>query len=1121
MRQVRRLLFLAAWLGAIAMNPPGSRAQPASDSIDFTRDVNPLLRQKCLSCHGGENTRGGLRLDRGADALRGGDSGEVIVPGDAMASLLIEKVSSSDLSERMPPKGEPLSTEQVGVLRRWIDQGASWPDDLSAETSNRSSHWAFQPIARPPIPEVSDPDWCRNPIDRWILARLEQSELQPSPGADRRTWIRRACLDLIGLPPTPQELEDFLEDRQPDALERRVDAWLASPHLGERWARHWLDVARFAESHGFEMNQSRPNAWPYRDYVIHSFNHDIPYDRFVREQLVGDFLKADAATGFLVGGPWDQVKSPDPVLTAQQRADELHDMVSTTGSVFLGLTIGCARCHSHKFDPITQTEYYGFKAILEGVRHGERSITPEDQPRRERQAQVVRSQLATIETELTRFEPLATNRRVLLIDDKRLDQPNGPRAIAVVPPSGIEPHAKGSARGEFDDPGGTDRVANLGRSYTWWADPSVDQDLMTYQPGASGRFRIWASWGCGWTTHASDAHYLLDMDGKLDTKEDQKLLATIDQRVFCDGATTPTNRPLWSGLKAIGVADLTSASVIVLRSHESKRPVTADLLLFEELSDATPVDEPARFPHLRAAVHTGANLEVFTPIVARHVRIVIQKCSTGEPCIDEFEVYTADDPPRNVVLASAGAEVTTSGDFPNNAFHKREHINDGQYGNARSWISNRAGTGWVEFSMAKPERIGRIIWSRDRTQPPQFTDRLPVEYLIEVSTDGRAWRTVASGSDRLPWDFPVRPVRPSPSTADSQGAARLKELLTERATLLQKIKDLLASPRIYAGEMTVPEQTLRLHRGDVTQPRERIPPGVLGAVRPATRIPLEAANAERRSALADWITDRRNPLTARVIVNRIWQHYFGVGLVDTPSDFGKNGSPPSHPELLDWLASELIERDWSLKAIHRLILTSSTYRQGSGVYQKGLAQDAQNRLLWRYSPRRLEAESIRDVILAVSGQLDTRMGGPGFDLFEPNSNYVKVYKPRITFGPETFRRMVYQAKPRMQLDDTFGVFDCPDAGQIAPRRNSSITPLQALSMLNSPFLLGQCDLFAERLRREAGSASQQQVELAFALALGRAPSAEELSAAKSLIETNGLTALARALFNTHEFLHTR
>ncbi len=751
---------------------------------------------------------------------------------------------------------------------------ASGAGDASPE------HWAFQPVARPAIPRSAS-NWPRNAIDHFILAALQAKGLQPSAAADRATLLRRLKFDLLGLPPTPEEIDAFVNDPAADAYERLVERTLASPQFGERWARHWLDVVRFAESHGFEMNQPRPNAWPYRDYVIRAFNDNKPYDRFVREQLAGDRLGADEATGFLVAGAWDQVKSPDPALTAQQRADELHDIVSTTGSTFLGLTVGCARCHDHKFDPISMKDYYGLVAVFAGVQHGERPLRSPDTDQRRKEADELRRQLAALVPELEALEPLA------------------------------QPHGK---------------------------------------------------------------------------------------------------------------------------------------------------------PGRRLPVNARGNVERFTAVQAKFIRFTVEATNNLEPCLDELEVLASGPAPRNVALATAGARATSSGNYSAApAIHRLEHINDGRYGNSRSWISNEAGRGWVQIELKEPALIDRIVWARDREGV--YADRLATRYRIEVALTPGAWSVVASSDDRLPFGRPAPAVPPCLGEAERE---TYRGLVVRRAELERRLAGLAGTAQVYAGRFMAPEPTHRLNRGDATQPREVITPAALAEFGGRLKLAPDAPEAQRRLALAQWITDPRHPLTARVLVNRLWQHHFGQGIVPTASDFGLNGGQPSHPELLDWLATEFVASGWDMKHLHRLIVLSATYRQSSAATAEGRVADAQDRLLWRYPPRRLEAEPLRDAILAVSGRLDLRMGGPGFDLFEPNANYVKVYTPKKEFGPAEWRRMIYQNKPRMQLDDTFGSFDCPDGGQITPKRSSSTTPLQALNLMNSRFLVQQAGLFAERLKRGDG-----------------------------------------------------
>jgi len=939
-------------------------AAAASPADTFRTEVAPLLARACGSCHGPDSAESGYRIDLREQAIAGGDSESAgIVAGNPEASELFIRISSDDEDLRMPADGEPLSVDEQEQIRSWIASGAEWPDDLAslaamlpepeAKPDPAATHWAFQPLARPAIPSAATDR--PNPIDAFIEARLHEADLGMSEEASPQTLIRRVSFDLIGLPPTPEEIEVFVAacdaagsiDQPYRAL---VDQLLDSPRYGERWARHWLDVVRFAESHGFEMNQMRPNAWPYRDWVIEAFNSDMPYDAFVRAQLAGDATGQDAGTGFLVGGPWDQVKSPDPVLTATQRADELHDMVSTTSSAFLGLTVGCARCHDHKFDPVPQRDYYQLTAVFAGVQHGERTLAMPEDPAREQRVVDLEEQLAAVSARLASLEPAA----------------------------------------------------------------------------------------------------------------------------FLPSATEP------------------AASV------------------------------------QRSAVVTGTNVDAFEPVAARFVRMTVLATSSAEPCIDELEVFATDG--RNVARDAAA---TASGSYPGNAFHKLEHLNDGRYGNERSWISSEAGGGWVQLEFAEPVTISRVLWSRDRSPMPRYSDRLATEYEIAVSGDGTSWQTVATHADRQPFD-PAAASKPAVAATGlpPEQAASIERLTTEAAILQGELARLTAEPTAYAGSFNQPGPTHRLFRGDPMQPREKVAPGSLTRVgEVAWQLDDTAPEQERRKSLADWITSPANPLTPRVIVNRLWHYHFGTGLVDTPSDLGVNGGRPSHPHLLDWLASELIEPTvdsadpatdrWRLKRLHRLIVTSQTYLQASVATEEGLAADAGSRLLWRFPPQRLEAEPLRDAILAVSGSLNLQMGGPGFDLFVANNNYVKVYETKTTFTSADFRRMVYQSKPRSELDTFFGAFDCPDAAQAQPARTVSTTPLQALNMLNGVFLIDQAERFAQRLERDAGDNPAAQIDRGFLLAFGRLPSNDERTAALVLVEQHGLPLFCRSLYNASEFITVR
>ena len=605
LRRGARLPLLAA---LILLSSFGSFGSP-TDASDFSTDIRPILTKHCVSCHGAQKQEGGLRLDQRAAAMRGGDTyAPVIVPKSSETSPLWQFVSREDAELKMPPQGPRLDAAELQSLKEWIDAGAEWPAAM-ADLSEKTKHWSFQPLVRPPVLATQ----AGHEIDAFVQAKLAEHQLAPNPRADRRTLIRRLSFDLLGLPPSPEEIAAFEADTDPHAWEKLVDRSLASPRFGERAARFWLDTVRFAESDGFETNQPRPNAWRYRDYVINAFNSDLPYDRFVKEQLAGDQLGAGVATGFLVGGAWDRVKSPDPVLTAQQRADELHDMVSTTGSVFLGLTVGCARCHSHKFDPIPQTDYYALKATFEGVMHGEREIESIPSAEKEQRAAQLQEQIAVIDAELREFEPLATLRHTLFI------QPVDAERTVPLHPQPSPAIAPGTRRGAAEDPGVGPHWPNLSGGYLYWKLPPKS-DAFAWKPKLSGSYRFWVSWGCGHTTHSTDAVYLLDRDGDLKTTADQQELLRANHQRFQDASDEIPALPLWGGLKDGGVLELTPESVVLLRQGEQDSFVTADVVVFQQVAPSSSVEER---PALRVPVTRDLNVERFDPMMARHLRFTV------------------------------------------------------------------------------------------------------------------------------------------------------------------------------------------------------------------------------------------------------------------------------------------------------------------------------------------------------------------------------------------------------------------------------------------------------------------------------------------------------------------
>jgi Protein of unknown function (DUF1553)/Protein of unknown function (DUF1549)/Planctomycete cytochrome C len=887
-----------------------------ADESLFERRVLPLLREHCLDCHGAETKESHLRLDTMVWAIRGGDSGEpIIVPGSSLKSHLIERVTSSDPKMRMPPDGvNSLTEEQVTLLRAWIDDPTVWEAARDEAAKQRIDHWSFQPVKRPPLPKSSR----ENPIDSFIEAKLAEAGLSHSKQAEKRKLIRRLYLVMHGLTPTREEVDQFLQDTRPQAWSEWVDRVLDSPRYGERIAMNWLDLIHFGETNGFETNRERLMAYPFRDWVIDAFNSDKPYDEFIQQQIAGDTLGEPIATGFLVAGPNDIVKGQDPLLGLMQRQDELTDIVNTTGTAFLGLTTGCARCHNHKFDPITQTDFFAMQAVFAGVEHGEQQL------------------------------PLDAKTQSIL---QQMD----------------------------------DEAASIRGSLSKYANSSG----------------------------------------------------------------------------------------------------------------------------IRESVNSKQNAERFTPIRAKFVRFTIHATNASEPCIDELQVFSGD---QNVALGSSGAVATSSGDFEH-PLHKLSHLNDGQFGNSKSWIAKVIQGGWAQIEFPETKLIDRIVWQRDRDGA--FADRLAIDYQITASVDAENWTVIASSKDRLPFSKDIKPQYNFENLPEEEAAAA-KQLLAKMKTIDKQKSEMIAGTKVYAGTFKQPGTIVRLFRGDPMSPREEVQPGVIESLGQVA-LQSHATDKQRRTAMATWIANNQNPLTARVMANRIWQFHFGTGIVDTPSDFGANGTLPTHPELLDFLASEFMEKGWSIKQLHRMILMSDTWRQDSFPREDGMKRDAGTRLLWRFPPRRLEAEGIRDCILAVSGRLDLRMGGPGFSAFEVELENVRHYFPKKDYGPADWRRMVYMTKVRMEKDSVFGAFDCPDNSQVTPKRNRSTTPLQAFNLLNSRFVLQQAELFVQRLDRDANTLDQR-IQLAFQLCFGRSATPDEMEQAIAFQKQYGMMALARALLNANEFV---
>ncbi len=1080
----------------------------------YLNEIKPLLKTKCWACHGPLKQESGLRLDAGSLVHKGGESGPAVIAEQPEESLLLQRISAHEEFERMPPEGEPLTKKQVALFKQWIESGAHSPIDEEPQL-NPEEHWSFQPLKNFTLAELEQiqSPGSVNPIDDFIQRKLQEKGLKRSPRAKPRDLLRRLHLNMHGLPPKYVQVQKFESDSSAEHFKAEIEKVLASPRYGERWAQHWLDIVRYADTHGYEVNTPRPNAWHYRDYVIESLNSDKPYDQFVREQLAGDSYQQDAATGFLVAAavllPGQIGKDAPSIRLARQ--DALDEMIVGTSATFLGLTLGCARCHDHKFDPLTAKDYYSMQAFFAGVSYGNRENHDEDYLRKQSELAKIEPQIEELQTEINKFEADSFVGRTIIIDDEDLEHVTLLQAKV-----GHGDHPDGTKRGYKNDSGGKSWFPNIGKArYTWW-DNKPGDDVLTYNFQAEGEFQIWISWGVhGSGVHTNDARYVLDLDGDLLTKDDQTEVAQVDQYYVAGRSSGETEKsPLWSSFRSAGSHVINKNSKLIVRGGETGTGITADVIILQEKTDSSRPDR--EFPQLREPVNFEQNFERISPVKIKKIRFTSFATTNDDryqPCLDELEVFSPTNPEKNIALAEYGVVPTASGNYSTTGSHQLRHINDGEYGNSKSWISNEKGKGWVQLEFPEPVTIDRIVWGRDRVG--KFKDRLPVNYQIEVSEEGESWTLVASSSDRLPLNTVYNESSLRVRNASPQNKSQLT-IIGKYLEKLEKQREKLSKREmVYAGVLRAPHETNLLLRGDPEQPQEAVLPAVpkvLGDV----ELPASAEDATRRKTLAEWMTRPDHPLTARVIVNRVWQYHFGTGLVETPSDFGLNGTTPSHPELLDWLATELIEHNWSLKHLHRLILNSKTWQQSNQIDPVAQKVDADCRLLWRFPSRRLEAEVIRDSLLQVSGKLNLKMGGSGFNFFKSRGG-LSGFPPVTDFDENGFRRMIYAHKIRMESVPVFGAFDCPDAGQPTPVRSQSTTAIQALNLFNSPFVADLAISISDQLEKNHAETDEQAVE-AFRMLLLRDPTQPEIETVSEVIQTHGLPTVIRVLMNSNEFL---
>jgi mono/diheme cytochrome c family protein len=975
----------------------------APDDALFRDQVAPVLEKRCVGCHNETTAKGKLSLAT-RDAMKaGGASGPALVPGKPDESLILDMIAGDP--PEMPKKGAPLTAAQVASLRRWVERGAAWPDGLTLRDRRLEGEtwWAFEPLARPSVPTVKNEAWVRTPIDAFILAKLVEKGLKPRPEADRRALIRRLSYDLTGLPPTPREIDAFLSDDRPDAYDRLVDRLLASPRYGERWGRHWLDVVHYGDTHGYDKDKRRDHAWPYRDYVIQALNDDLPYSRFLKEQIAGDVLRPGdprgvIATGFIAAGPWDFVGHVElregTVDKLKARLNDRDDMLASTMQTFQSLTVHCARCHDHKFDPITQQDYYRLQAVFAGVERGDRPMPGQD---------ATRKKLA-----------LESRRAAILVRREALNKTIEDRAAAS-PEFGRLDQERESLRARLD---ALPRAATI---------PSPSNG---YHSGVSPTPDVvkWAQ---------------VDLGRRLPIEEIRLVPARPTDFPDSPGFGFPVrfrvelaDNPEMTG--AVVVADHSAA--------DFANPGAEHLILRAE-------GREARFARVTAArLWKRTNDYVFA--------------------LGELEVISGG---RNVAAKAA----VTALDSIEAGRWSRANLVDG--------FDSRV----------------KLLDVNDPKVAPLAREQRALEARVQEVEDRRQALKAAS--------------------IDAETRSSLDRLEADLAGSESEIKALPMPETVYSVVPRPPRPIQRLRRGDVEQPGETMSAGALACV-PGLDPEFKLANPDdegsRRAALAEWLASPKNMLTWRSIVNRVWQYHIGRGIVDTPSDFGRNGSKPTHPELLDWLAVEFLEHGQSLKALHRLIVRSAVYRQDSRGDRASEAIDADNRFLWRMNRQRLDAEELRDSVLAISGTLDLRMGGPGFDLFRFKDDHSPIYDhtdPDAIDNPRVRRRTIYRFIVRSVPNPFLECLDTADPNANVPVRNTTITALQALAMLNDLFVVKQSRAFAGRLEA-MGGVRAGQVENAYLLALGRPPRADERAALAAYAEKHGLANACRLLFNTNEFV---
>jgi hypothetical protein len=1007
----------------LADEPVTDKARQDASIEIFKTNVRPLLASHCVKCHGGEKTEGELDLITREGLLAGGAQGAAVVVGKPQESLLVRLVRHED-EPRMPAEGDKLPQAAIEHLMAWIATGAEYDaplvDPATAFVSKKVSpeardFWSFRPLSRPAVPPVRDASWCKTHVDQFILAGLEAKGIQPNGLADRRKLIRRAYFDLIGLPPTASEVEGFVADADPDAYARLVDRLLASPHYGERWGRHWLDLARFAESHGYEQDYDRPSAYHYRDFVITALNADLPFDEFVRLQIAGDELEPEnnmalMATGFLGAGTHATQITANQV--EKERYDELDDMAATVGTSMLGLTIGCARCHDHKFDPIPQADYYRLVSTFTTAVRSEMEL--DFQPERHQAAQAA------------------------------FDRDHAPLAAA------LAAFERDELPGRFDH---------------WLADATP----------AAPKWLI-----------AEPQSQQSEGGAKFARQEDGSFLVS-DKHAETDVYTFVVETRL-AGITAVRLDALTDPS---LPKGGPGRASNGNFALSDFQLWAAPLGSP----------QPGAPLKLVAPKATFE-----QEGLPISAAVDDNKTTAWAIDPEVGKDHAACFELETP--LKNDKGTKLTFI--------------------LKFESNKTLNLGRLRLSVSSAAKPvaldgDVTPESQVEKVNQALLVPPTERSAPQRDALLGW---YRATDAEWRRLHDAVRDHLRQAPKPQLTKVMVTTEGLPAIRLHTQGADYFEQTFFLKRGDLNQkiaPADQSFLQVLMDVPEGgkhwQRTPPEGARTSfRRRALAEWLTDSDHGaghLLARVIANRLWQHHLGRGIVATPSDFGASGARPTHPELLDYLAAQLVEGGWRLKDLHKLIMTSAVYMQSAEIDTARANLDPENTWLWHRNRTRLEAEVIRDAMLATSGQLDERMYGPG------------------TLDASHARRSIYFTVKRSQLAPSMMLFDAPDSLQGLGERAATIVAPQALAMLNSSQVQGYCRAFARRIAPRDGKVddaigrgfaeslarSPDSAELADALAFVAAQRASYEAAANSDATELALADFCQVLFSLSEFIY--